>query len=61
MNEITGFKDCPHKNIRSSRCEPHRGWCGVCEDCGKSVHAPDDVFRLTGKEVYQTSLHKEHQ
>ena len=60
MSEVTGFQECSHENVSSVRCKQHRGWCGVCKECGKDVHAPDDVFMLKGKEVYRESeLHQE--
>ena len=60
--KVIGFEPCQHEDVDSRRCECHRGWCGVCRDCGEAVHAPDSVYRLTGKEVYQIAeLHKEQE
>jgi hypothetical protein len=56
MSTSVGFQECQHdESVSSARCEQHRGWCGVCRECGGNVHAPDDVFMLTGREVYRES------
>jgi len=57
MTTSVGFQECSHDCdcVSSRRCRQHRGFCGVCRECGKEVYAPEDVFMLTGREVYRES------
>lgn len=49
---------CTHGDVKSKRCHLHYGWCGVCSNCGKRVHARYDEFVKTGKMVFrETKFH----
>ena len=52
LNEL---KVCPHSHVMERRCHLHKGWCGVCQDCGANVYAPEDHFFAHGVLKFRNS------